>query len=141
MLEKEEWSRMRGDPARSDTNQDGILTVDELAVQLSAYGRSNRITSQPRAAASTTEPRPTNSKRDSRSSPRFTTATERLAEILPRELLGWFLQKDRDGDGQVAMSEFSSAWTLDRMREFTRLDLDNDGLITPREYTKAKTGP
>ncbi len=140
MLEKEEWSRMRGDPARSDTNKDGILTVDELAVQLSAYGRSNRITSQPRAAASTAEPRPADGNRTSRSSPRFTTATERIAEILPRELLDWFLQKDRDGDGQVAMSEFSSAWTLDRMREFTQLDLDNDGLITPREYTKAKTG-
>jgi Ca2+-binding EF-hand superfamily protein len=140
VLEQEEWSRMRGDPARSDTNQDGILTVEELTVQLSAYSRSSQTASQPRAATTTAESRPAVGNRAPREGRRFATATERLAETLPRELLDWFLQKDRDGDGQVAMWEFSSVWSGERVREFAQLDLDNDGLITPREYTRAKTG-
>ena len=42
VLEKEEWSRMRGDPEQSDANRDGILTEDELATRLADYGRGNR---------------------------------------------------------------------------------------------------
>ncbi len=126
------------------------MTVDELVVHLSKYsrnrGRSAAATPKPTSASDSTSNRRSKSVRDgsptganSPRSYRFLTATERVAKTIPRELLDWFLGKDRDGDGQIAMFEFASSWSNEKVQEFARMDLDNDGLVTPREYTKAKT--
>ena len=141
---------MRGDPEQSDANGDGLLTEDELATRLAEYGRGSRapatepqrgpVGSASSPAKGTVTQRAVRDQ-GSRRSQRFLTATERLAQSLPRELRDWFLEKDRDGDGQIAMSEFGSLWTEQQAREFARLDLDNDGLITPREYVRAKGAP
>jgi hypothetical protein len=53
---------------------------------------------------------------------------------LPPGLPAWFEQLDTDGDGQIALFEWRRAgWPLD---EFAKLDLNDDGLLTPGEILK-----
>jgi Ca2+-binding EF-hand superfamily protein len=133
-LEKDEWSRMRGDWQKADTNGDGIITVDELMAQLTSYsqrrpgdGGSGAATS-PNAAPSTADRSPRGNF-TSQKPRRFLRATERLPAGLP----DWFTRDDADGDGQVTMAEFSSTWTDSKAAEFAAYDLNGDGTITPQE--------
>ena len=147
VLDREEWGKIGGDPGKSDTNGDGVLTVDELAVHLSNYAQGTSPAARPSdrteapSRKQSTSSGQASRKADSRRSYRFLTATERVAKLLPGNLRDWFLQNDRDGDGQIAMHEFASNWSATRTREFARLDLNNDGLVTPKEYVKSKTTP
>lgn len=63
---------------------------------------------------------------------RFLSPKERLTD-LPQ----WFLEKDVDNDGQVAMAEYADTWTNEVVRDFNRFDLNRDGFITPAECLKA----
>ena len=67
---------------------------------------------------------------------RFLTATERLPPGLP----SWFTQSDRDGDGQVKMSEYASSWNDEKLMEFSKYDTNSDGLITPAECLGSDRG-
>lgn len=58
-----------------------------------------------------------------------------LAEPLP----GWFYELDANRDQQVAMSEFATEWTDEKLNEFTALDSNNDGLLTATEVLQAKS--
>jgi Ca2+-binding EF-hand superfamily protein len=69
---------------------------------------------------------------DKRHSYRFTPAAERTAEQLPSR----FKAMDKNGDGQVDMSEFSRTWSKSTAEEFERYDLDGDGVITVKEATQ-----
>ncbi|MEN1681025.1 MAG: calcium sensor EFh, partial [Planctomycetota bacterium] len=69
---------------------------------------------------------------DEKRSYRFTPQAERLPEGLP----GWFRDRDRDGDGQVAMHEYASSWSDRRAEEFARYDGDGDGFVSPSEALK-----
>lgn len=143
VLDKEEWSKMRGNPGESDVNKDGKLTVDELTARLSNYSRrsSNRggWFSRSRSRESSTSSTRRKSGGDQKQSYRFLTPTERLNESMPRGLRESFLKADKNGDGQIAMDEFGSFWSKSKAREFTDLDYNNDGVITPLEYVAAKT--
>jgi hypothetical protein len=70
---------------------------------------------------------------DKRHSYRFTAASDRKPG-LPSELRS----RDANGDGQVSMSEFSRYWSDSTVAEFRRWDLNNDGIITPKEAAKRK---
>lgn len=59
-------------------------------------------------------------------------------ERLPAGLPDWFARDDADSDGQIAMHEFSTAWTDAVLAEFLQFDLNGDGLITPTECLAAK---
>ena len=52
---------------------------------------------------------------------------------------GWFFELDANDDGQVAMSEFATDWTDEKMSEFTSFDLNQDALLTIDEVMRAKT--
>jgi hypothetical protein len=122
-LQQDEWSQMRGNPQESDANGDGILTEEELAARLAAWGRGQ-------GGDGGGDGTGTGDAADGpRRSYRFRTAAERLPQGLP----GWFARSDADGDGQVAMAEYSRSWTINKANEFTRLDANSDGVITPQE--------
>lgn len=136
VLEREEWSEMRGNMKEADKNGDGIITLDELTVHLMAYsqrrgdfgGRSGPgAPGGPNSNASSSNP--SGATADTRKSYRFLTAQERLPKGLP----DWFIRKDVNGDGQVSMAEYASVWSEAMVEEFKRYDLNNDGIITPAE--------
>jgi hypothetical protein len=63
---------------------------------------------------------------NTRRSYRFKSVKERLKS--------WrFASRDANGDGQVAMNEYSRSWSDRTAAEFQRYDRDNDGMITPDE--------
>ena len=45
----------------------------------------------------------------------------------------WFRDRDRDGDGQLKMSEFARGWTTAKVEEFNRFDHNRDGILTVEE--------
>lgn len=45
----------------------------------------------------------------------------------------WFARSDANNDGQVMMSEYSPNWSPDKVAEFAKFDLNNDGIVTSRE--------
>jgi hypothetical protein len=63
---------------------------------------------------------------------RFTPAGDRL----PTDLPSWFKSRDRNSDGQVQMSEYTRSWSSRMVAEFRRYDLNDDGVITPKEAGK-----
>lgn len=168
MLEGDERAGLRGEAAKSDLNGDGVITVDEIVMHLSA----------PNAAASPTTSTASrdggsssggdanrreafgHSSRWDRSASRTTsTATasasgsgevEKITSEGPKTYrfkspkerlpdgLPGFFSRDGNSDGQISMSEYSSHWTERMVAEFRRYDLDNDGMITPQECLKRK---
>ncbi len=146
VLEKAEWSKMRSRYASADANQDGLITVDELAGQLSEFsggssgGSSRGGTAQGNSRGPNGRGRSAGSSRASnRKSYRFLTPAERLRESMSGRIRDAFLDLDQDGDGQVAMSEFATTWTDEKVEEFAALDANRDGLVTPAEYSEAKS--
>ncbi|TWT90592.1 EF hand [Pseudobythopirellula maris] len=55
------------------------------------------------------------------------------AERLPQGAPAWFTQKDRDGDGQVAMHEYARSWSDREVDRFYAYDKNSDGVIDAAE--------
>ncbi len=153
-LERDEWKEMRGESAKADRNRDGRITSAELAAHLAAYSSRKESESKPSSSGASSNRDRSGSERDrrgrwlsgrSRSSDksaerttyRFSSPAERLSGDLP----GWFKEKDTNADGQVAMAEYSSAWSESEVTAFKKNDLNGDGLITPRECLIAESIP
>jgi Ca2+-binding EF-hand superfamily protein len=131
-LEKDELSRLKSEHRSADANNDGVITVDELAVKLQAFS-SNSSSS----GGDSSDRRSSWGSRGS-SSPSTSTANKgyRLTsplERLPKGLPDWFLRNDADSDGQVAMHEYSTSWSDTTAAEFQKYDLNGDGIITAQE--------
>lgn len=58
-----------------------------------------------------------------------------MTETLP----AWFFENDANRDGQIAMHEFTTEWTLRKHQEFELLDTNGDGILTAMEAAKSKT--
>ncbi|PHR89221.1 MAG: calcium sensor EFh [Blastopirellula sp.] len=53
-------------------------------------------------------------------------------------LPAWFYELDEDRDGQVAMAEFTTEWTAEKLQEFASYDTNDDGLLTELEMIQSK---
>ena len=53
----------------------------------------------------------------------------------------WFVALDQNRDRQVSMGEFTSEWTDAKLKEFTRLDSNGDGLVTAMELVQSESIP
>jgi Ca2+-binding EF-hand superfamily protein len=129
-LEKDEWGEIRGDPNSMDRNRDGRITMDEYVAGVAEYMKSRRDResgdSGRRGDSNGDQPEDA----AARKSYRFLSPSERL----PEEARGWISERDGNGDGQVAMAEFTRSWSEDRVREFLRYDHNADGFVTAMEY-------
>ncbi|WP_339942263.1 proprotein convertase P-domain-containing protein [Novipirellula rosea] len=54
-------------------------------------------------------------------------------------LPGWFYERDRNRDNQVAMDEYTDEWTEELIDEFRSYDTNGDGLLTASEAISAKS--
>ena len=59
------------------------------------------------------------------------------SRILPPELPAWFVELDRDGDGQVSLAEFAEELTDEKWAEFSAYDTNNDGFLEQAEILRA----
>jgi hypothetical protein len=125
-LDRDEWQQMPPQHQAADSNGDGIITSEELTAHLQKTvgerfaGRGGSSSSGDKKTAET------------KKSYRVSTPIERLPEGMP----DWFLRNDLDADGQISMVEYASSWTDQIASEFTRLDANSDGIITPEEAKK-----
>jgi hypothetical protein len=163
-LSRDEWSAIRGEPARIDRNADGLVKLEELIQHIVEHGARRKIrlmsppdqpsedlppllnpSTAPRTATPATpngEPAPAD--RDTPdevpaigNDPRRTTKFYVPAVRLPDGLPPWFLARDSDGDGQLTMAEYAPQATASQLAEFGRYDLDADGVLTAGEYLRA----
>ena len=114
-LEKEEWTRMRDKYHPADVNSDGIITLHELTERVASLIGGKSGASGNRSGAATSPRSGANDKR------------------LPKDLPGWFARCDGNGDGQVAMAEYSSTWSESKAAEFAKHDTNGDGVVTTKE--------
>ncbi len=73
-------------------------------------------------------------KKADRKTYRFTPGNERLPTGLP----SFFKSQDKNGDGQISMSEYSRTWSRSTVSKFEEYDLDGDGVITAKEAAGKK---
>ena len=125
-LDREELAPLQGKWHRADKNSDGFLNQRELADELYSYRRHPAGERSWRYGDYNPLTDDATGKRRYR---RFRTARERLPAGLP----DWFVDRDQDQDGQVKMFEFADVWTDQKLVEFSDLDANGDGVITPRE--------
>jgi EF hand len=136
-------------PAAAPTTSDSLSTKDQSMEQRggkSPGGSRERVRDsgggQPRgdllgAAAqrvftgSAGGVQPGDGEKNNRRSYRFTPPADRLPKGLPS-----FFSRDANGDGQVSMHEYGRTWSSRMVAEFRRYDLNDDGIITPKEAVK-----
>jgi hypothetical protein len=160
MLQADEQKELRGRAAEADDNKDGTITIDELVSHLSSGSSSTPSPTSSSSSDSMRRHDGDKSKSDSdkskrvlygsvggpagpakegekqRRTYRFTPATQKLPTGLP----GWFTSKDANHDGQVSMSEYGKSWTERSVADYQKIDVNNDGVITPKEASKAPSG-
>lgn len=54
------------------------------------------------------------------------------------DIPGWFFELDSNRDEQIAMVEFATEWTAEKIAEFNSYDGNGDGLLTASEVLNAK---
>jgi hypothetical protein len=154
VLDGDEFEQARGRGYDEyDSNKDNKLTIDELAMRYAkrraeeeASAKAAAVASSSSSSSSTRRDEGSRSSKPSTSSAarvtkssatkpyRIASADERLAK---KGLPSWFLDKDDNGDGQVAMAEYGESWTDSSLAEFAKFDLNSDGVITPAECLRA----
>ena len=162
ILQKDEWMAMNGHPERIDSDQDGIITLDELANWFADYQRRSgssgpsdqRLVAENAAATEAASQDAGDLEAGSPESEtrQSTNGTERhrdqkfyvSAKRLPAGLPDWFFERDKDGDGQLTQSEFSTTGVTSEVAEFEKYDANRDGVLTAKEFAnkgheKAKT--
>lgn len=142
-IDSEEMKRSRygSDLPLFDRNRDGFITLNEMEYRYAQRRVNNEGGSSTAAKdsgkSSNKEDVPEAGWRkkrdDDRKSYRQQTPIAGTQEGLP----DWFPRDDADGDGQVAMAEFSVSWSDSVIDDFNQFDLNQDGIITPQECLKA----
>jgi hypothetical protein len=51
----------------------------------------------------------------------------------------WWKDRDKNGDGQISMSEYLTSRSNDAVDQFDKLDKNRDGLIVPDEVGGSKS--
>lgn len=113
-------AKVKEAPAPAAAKKLADLTESEFNSMMNKPGAgSDRITTLLNQAAASAERE-------------YTVSPEQLAGIP-----GWFILKDKNGDGQLSLYEFAVPLTTNSIAFFGRLDLNGDGLITPDELRSA----
>lgn len=155
-IDAEEMGRSRygSDLPMYDRNRDGVITMNEMEYRYARRRMENTQDNRSRSGPPGGDRREDDHRRDrSRDAgsdeQQATGADDKTAERksyrrrppierLPEGIPDWFPRDDADGDGQIAMNEFSASWTEGVLAEYNQFDLNRDGLITPSECMAAK---
>jgi hypothetical protein len=134
---------LRTDRARWDTNRDGVIDQAEYAAyhlgrlkQLSQQVAAGEIDLKLKFRPVDGAPPPADPTRPADAPPPETDKRPAVmrAGKLPAGLPDWFVKLDTDGDGQVGLYEWKDSGRP--LTEFTAIDRNGDGLITPDEMLR-----
>lgn len=126
----------------ADRDRDGTVSIDELTDFAAGYGRSRRLRLLPDAGTNATG-LAAEAGGNGKAIVDETAATRRdrryfvTPKRLPPGLPDWFVERDGDGDAQLTPAEFSPTSVRAELDEFTKFDLNGDGLLTADEYVQA----
>jgi len=160
-LEEQEWQALGAKTAEADANQDKVVTEQELAQYIADYGRRRQIRlispppEEPESPQPVDKADPASLPSDKKESlkPSAEEASEETdaspkgprrdlkyfvpASRLPKGLPQWFFDRDANGDGQLTLREFAPKSSKSQRDNFSKLDLNRDGLVTSAEYARA----
>ncbi len=153
VLEQSEWSAMHGQPEAADADRNGKITLEEWTNHIASFGRGHRMSLSSPDAGAESASRAASSAREGETSvdkallqpptrlPPNTTFHVSKSR-LPAGLPDWFRSRDRNGDGQVSLSEYAPNAAPADVEQFARYDRNGDGLITVEECLggRAATG-
>jgi Ca2+-binding EF-hand superfamily protein len=141
-------NRYGADLPMYDRNRDGVITMSEMEYRYARLRMENTQDSRNRGGDRRESDRRRGGGSNERDGDDRSGAGEDTEvrsyrrssplERLPAGLPDWFARDDADSDGQIAMHEFSTAWTDAVLAEFLQFDLNGDGLITPTECLAAQ---
>jgi Ca2+-binding EF-hand superfamily protein len=140
VIEKSEWKNFRSDPSAADTNKDNKITKDELSKWMTSrfsQGRGGDSSSARGGSGGRSEGAAAGGSGGDyvgSGSYRFKLPQEGLPDGLP----GWYVDSDKNSDGQIAMSEYTGKWDAKTLAEYYAYDVNRDGVITPGEALKTK---
>ena len=109
VIEKSEWKNFRSDPSAADTNKDSKITKDELSKWMTSrfsQGRGGDSSSSRGGSGGRSEGAAAGGSGADyvgSGSYRFKLPQEGLPDGLP----GWYVESDKNSDGQIAMSEYT----------------------------------
>jgi Ca2+-binding EF-hand superfamily protein len=135
VIEKSEWKNFRSDPSAADTNKDSKITKDELSKWMTSrfsQGRGGDSSSSRGGSGGRSEGAAAGGSGADyvgSGSYRFKLPQEGLPDGLP----GWYVDSDKNSDGQIAMSEYTGKWDAKKLAEYYAYDVNRDGVITPGE--------
>lgn len=137
-------SRYGADLPMYDKNRDGNITLNEMEYRYARRRVENTGGNQ--SGSSSRKKKKSDDDDDSdawlwserlgledRNSYRVRSPVEQSVDGLP----DWFAQDDANGDGQIAMAEWATSWSESELARFNQFDLNQDGVITPRECVRA----
>ena len=128
-IDKEEIKDMRRPPAGADMNNDGYVTEQELADVL-----SGKKSSQGATTAATAKLAKQRESENNRRSTRYRNNSSNRPSSQTKSVS--FSGNDKNGDGQLQMSEYADDWDGEVLAEFDRIDRNRDGVITAKEWAK-----
>ena len=139
VIEKTEYKNFRSDPSAADTNKDSKITKEELSKWMTSRfsqgsGRGGPPASSRDRGGSEGAAEEGGSGADyiGSGSYRFKLPQEGLPDGLP----GWYVDSDKNSDGQIAMSEYTGKWDAKTLAEYYAYDVNRDGVITSGEALK-----
>ena len=130
-LSKKEQEAMTAAPkASADSNKDGYISVEELAVSIGGGA----------SVSTSSEKSKSDSKSSSTSKREKSRSRDRSSSRSSRKKVTSFSSGDTNNDGQINMHEYAKEWSSEELEEFEKRDLNNDGVITAQEWAKSRSG-
>ena len=153
VLAPDEWLGMRGYPILIAGSAEETITKDRMTDYVAAFGYRRRIrllfTPMKLESPAPTLLHPSENGSSDTSNTGNETANQLPKEApgggkqfyvpnshLPSGLPSWFFARDANGDGQLSLPEFAIDGTQSSMSEFDKLDIDHDGILSPRDLVK-----
>lgn len=137
VIEKSEWKNFRSDPSAADTNKDGKITKDELSKWMtSRFSQGSGRGGDSSSARGGSGGRSSGAAEGGGGADYVGSGSYRFKlpqEGLPDGLPGWYVDSDKNSDGQIAMSEYTGKWDAKKLAEYYGYDVNRDGVITPGE--------